>query len=112
MNFNFNYNNCITVTGLNESLINEYILNYKELNNKNILIVTDTLYSANNIYKGLNKLIDNVYFFPMDDFATVLAIASSPDLKVARIDTLNNIGYNGKNAYSVGVEYPTFAIVI
>ena len=92
----FKYDNNLTVTGLNSSLINEYILNYYNNNDRNILVVTDSLYNANNIYKSIHKLNNNVYFFPMDEFATVLAISSSPDLKVVRIDTLNNLN-NSKN---------------
>jgi len=88
----FKYENNLTVSGLNSSLINEYILNYE--NNNNILVVTDTLYSANNIYKYLHRQKDNVYFFPMDEFATTLSVSTSPDLKVIRIDTLNNIDEN------------------
>ena len=87
----FKYDNNLTVTGLNNSLINEYILNYHKNNDRNILVVTDSLYNANNIYKGIHKLTNDVYFFPMDEFATVLAISTSPDLKVVRIDTLNNL---------------------
>jgi len=88
----FKYENNLTVSGLNSSLINEYILNYTD--NRNILVVTDTLYNANNIYKYLHRQKENVYFFPMDEFATTVAISSSPDLKIIRIDTLNNIDKN------------------
>ena len=58
----FKYDNNLTVTGLNSSLINEYILNYHENNDRNILVVTDSLYNANNIYKGIHKLTNDVYF--------------------------------------------------
>ena len=88
----FKYENNLTVTGLNSSLINEYILNYFDNNENDLLIVTDSLYEANKMYKSIQKLCDNVYFFPMDEFSTVIAISTSPDLKVVRINTLNNIG--------------------
>ena len=87
----FNYTNNLTVSGLNASLINEYILNYFNKYNRNILVVTDSLYDANKIYRGIHKLNKNVYFFPMDEFATVAAVSASPDLKIVRIDTLNQI---------------------
>ena len=87
----FNYTNNLTVSGLNVSLINEYILNYFSKYNRNILVVTDSLYDANKIYRGIHKLNNNVYFFPMDEFATVAAVSASPDLKIVRIDTLNQI---------------------
>ena len=88
----FQYTNNLTVSGLNVSLINEYILNYFNKYNRNVLVVTDSLYDANKIYRGIHKLNKNVYFFPMDEFATVAAVSASPDLKIIRIDTLNQIG--------------------
>ena len=90
----FKYENELTVSGLNNSLINEYIVNYYEKYNKNVLVVAESLYDANNIYKGIQKRNENVCLFPMDEFATVLAISASPDLRVARIDTLNKISNN------------------
>ena len=93
----FEYKNNLTITGLNSALINEYIINYFEITNKNVLVVTDSLYDANIIYKGIQKLNNNVYLFPMDEFATVLAISASPDLRVVRIDTLNKISNNKRS---------------
>ena len=92
----FNYENNLTVAGLNDSLIIEYILNYFENNERDILVVTDSLFEANKVYKSMHKINDSAYFFPMDEFATVLAIASSPDLKIIRIDTLNRLNNNKK----------------
>ena len=92
----FNYENNLTVSGLNSTLINEYILNYYENNDEDILVVADTLYDANKIYKSMHKLNQNAYFFPMDEFATVMAISSSPDLKIIRIDTLNQLNSDKK----------------
>ncbi len=92
----FKYENNLTVTGLNNSLINEYILNYFEQNNENILVLTESLYDTNMIYKGIHELCEDTLLFPMDEFASILAVASSPDLKISRIDTLNKIK-NKKN---------------
>ena len=87
----FKYDNNLTVSGLNESLINEYIINYYNNNNKNVLVVSDSLYEANKIFKGIHNVLCDVYFFPMDEFVTTTALACSPDLKIIRIDTLNSI---------------------
>ena len=87
----FEYKNNLTVSGLSNALINEYILNFYENNDNDLLIVADSLYDANKIYKSIHKICKDVYFFPMDEFATVLAISSSPDLKIIRIDTLNQL---------------------
>ena len=87
----FKYDNNLTVSGLNQELVYEYITNYYESNNSNVLVVCDSLYEANKIHRGIQNLVDNVYFFPMDEFAMCTAISSSPDLKLIRIDTLNKI---------------------
>ena len=92
----FNYENNLTVTGLNSSLITEYIFNYYNNNEKDVLVVTDTLYEANKFFKSMHRITNDAYFFPMDEFATVLAISSSPDLKIIRIDTLNKLKNNKK----------------
>lgn len=90
-NEEFKYENLLTVTGLNSSLVAEYINNYFEKNKSNLLIVSNSLYDANQIYKSIHLINDNVYFFPMDEFATLASISASPDLKITRIDTLNKI---------------------
>ena len=92
----FKYKNLLTVSGLSDTLINEYILNYFNNNDNDLLVVADSLYDANKIYKSIHKLCNDVYFFPMDEFATVLAISSSPDLKIIRIDTLNKLNIGKK----------------
>ena len=89
----FNYENNLTVSGLNSSLITEYIIYYYENTNNDILVVTDSLYDANKIYKSIHSIINDVYFFPMDEFATVLAISSSPDLKIIRINSYNKFNW-------------------
>ena len=92
----FQYKNNLTVSGLNESLINEYINNYYIGNNKDVLIVTNSLFEANKVYKGIQDINKDVYFFPMDEFATATAISTSPDLKIIRIDTLNKLNKRKK----------------
>ena len=87
----FKYENNLTVSGLNEPLIIEYMYNYFMNNNKNLLIVTESLFEANKIYNNIHSICEDVYFFPMDEFASIFAVSSSPDLKIIRIDTLNSI---------------------
>ncbi len=87
----FSYENTQTVVGLTDALLGEYISNYFFNNKKNILVVADSLYDANLIYKIIHYKSDNVFLFPMDEFITLSSISSSPDLKVTRIDTLNQI---------------------
>ncbi len=69
-----------------------YVINqYFKQQQENILIITPTLYEANQIYDSLVNYTDAVYLFPMDDFLTSEAVAISPDLKITRLDTINQI---------------------
>ena len=79
------------VYGLTKELITLYISNYFEENDENVLILTSTLYEANNIYKALQAYTSDVLFFPMDDFLASVALAISPDLKIKRLETLEKL---------------------
>ncbi len=84
------YNN-ISISGLTNQLTSFYVNNIYKNSNKNILIVTNSLYEANIYYSTLSKIDNNTYLFPMDDFLTSEALAISPDLKSIRINTLNEV---------------------
>ena len=58
---------------------------------KSITIVTNTLFEANKLYQSISNYTDNVLLFPMDDFLTSEAIAISPELKINRLETLNEL---------------------
>ena len=79
------------VTGLNRELNCIYIYDYFNKYNKNILIVTNSLYEANDLYNRLINYTDRVLFFPMDDFMTSEASIISPELMIERLNTLNKI---------------------
>ncbi|MGM9875794.1 MAG: transcription-repair coupling factor [Bacilli bacterium] len=79
------------VTGLNRELNCIYIYDYFNKYNKNILIVTNSLYEANDLYNRLINYTDKVLFFPMDDFMTSEASIISPELMIERLNTLNKI---------------------
>ena len=87
----FKYDPKYVVNGLTKNLISLYILNYFYNNNDNVLVLTSNLYEANNYYKLIGDFIDDVLFFPMDDFITSMAIAVSPDFKMTRLNTLNEL---------------------
>jgi len=93
----FKYDNGLTVTGLTKELNSFYVLNLFNKDSKNILILTNTLYEANTYFDLLKRYDDNVYLFPMDDFLTSVAVAISPDLKVKRLETLENVRKNKKS---------------
>ncbi|MBO4245687.1 MAG: transcription-repair coupling factor [Bacilli bacterium] len=90
----FKYDNNIVINGLTKELNVFYVLELLKESDDNILIVTSTLYEANNLFNRFKTYTNDVYLFPMDDFITSVAIAISPELKLNRLETLENI--NGK----------------
>lgn len=82
------------IGGLTDELKCIYISN--QYNNNKILVVCNSLYEANKFYQTLKNYINDVYFFPMDDFMTSEVLAISPDFKMTRLETLDNIIKNNK----------------
>ena len=85
----------VSVIGLNRAQVS-YIWNLLRVQEKSILVVTNTLYEANSLYKEISDLTDNVLLFPMDDFLVSEALAISPDLMAKRIEVLNELANNDK----------------
>ena len=81
----------IALSGITDELFCRYIDTVYKNNNRSILIVASSLFESNQLYDSLTNYQDNVYLFPMDDFLTSEAIATSPDLMVNRLETLNYI---------------------
>lgn len=92
----FKFENESIVCGLSSELTIIYYLKYFENHDDNVLIVTNSLYDANKIFRALKTYTDDVCLFPMDDFLASVAIAISPDLKVTRLETLEYIKKNKK----------------
>lgn len=94
----FKYQNNGSVCGLTDELCVLYYYNYFINNDKNVLIVTNSLYDANTIFKKLKTYAEtDVCLFPMDDFLSSVALAVSPDLKITRLETLEHIKNNKKS---------------
>lgn len=87
----FKYRENSYIYGLTKELGSLYISNYYKKNEESVLVLTSTLYEANNFYKSLQASIPDVLFFPMDDFLSSVALATSPDLKIKRLETLEKI---------------------
>lgn len=87
----------VAISGLTTQLISFCVNDIYKRNNKNILIVTNSLYEANIYYSSISKLNNNVYLFPMDDFLTSESLAISPELKSIRVNTLNELSENDHN---------------
>ncbi len=97
LNQYFKYENGLTVTGLTRELNIFYVLNKFYSDDKNVLILTNSLYEANVYYDLLmNYVKEDVFLFPMDDFITSVAVAISPDLKVKRLETLTTLASGKK----------------
>ena len=92
----FEFKNDINVYGLTKELNCFYILELFNKKNDNLLVVTNSLYEANNFYNSLKVYTDSVLFFPMDDFLTSVVIAESPELKLTRLECLKKLK-NSKN---------------
>jgi len=88
---NINYQNNSGITGITDEFFCVYLYELLKKQNKNILVVVNSLYEANKIYSSLNNYTDDVFLFPMDDFLTSEAIAISPDLLISRMETIKNI---------------------
>lgn len=89
--FDIKDNNYYGVSGLNSELSAVYIYNTFCKYNEGIVVITNSLYEANNLYSKLCNYTDKVLFFPMDDFITSEAIAISPEFKSERINTINSL---------------------
>ncbi len=87
----FKYDNNLTITGLTPTLAHFYISKLFTEKEENIIVLTSTLYEANELYRGIKNFQNATYLFPMDDFLTSAALAISPELKTNRIETLEAI---------------------
>ena len=81
------------ICGLTDELKGLFLYKKFIKENKNILYVTSTIYEANKMYQILLNYTSSVLFFPMDDFLTSEALATSPDFKLSRLNTLNKLLY-------------------
>ena len=88
-----NSNIPVKVLGLNKKVQASYVWNLFGESKQSILVVTNTLYEANNLYKNLSVFSDEILLFPMDDFLVSEALAVSPDLMAKRIETLNELSF-------------------
>ena len=79
------------IIGLTPELKSLYIYQKFKKQDKSILFVTSNLNDASKIYNSITHYTDKVWFFPMDDFLTSEAIAISPEFKISRLETINNI---------------------
>ena len=97
----FEYKNGAHVQGLTKELDVLYISEYFKTHKEDVLVLTSSLYEANNYYKELQTYVDDVLFFPMDDFLTSVAVAISPDLKIKRLEALEKLKSRKNDKYLI-----------
>lgn len=86
----------VALSGLTDEVFCRYIDTVYQKNDRSILIVTSSLFEANRLFDFLSNYQSKVYLFPMADFLTSEAIATSPDLMVNRLETITSILENDK----------------
>ncbi len=79
------------IIGLTKQLQSLYIYNLFEKKRTSILLVTSTLFEANQMYQMLMNFTNSVFLFPMDEFLTSEALAISPEFMVTRLETLSRL---------------------
>ncbi len=79
------------IAGLTDEFFCVYLNNLYEQYKKNLLVVVNSLFEANQLFSSLKNYNNNCYLFPMDDFLTSEALAISPDLQITRLETVNEI---------------------
>jgi len=82
------------IYGLNIELESIYINELYKNMDSDVLVVTNSIYESNKIYNSIINYNKNAFLFEMDDFVTSEAAISSPELKINRLETLNNIIFN------------------
>lgn len=90
------FDNNSDIVGFNNELKAQYLNYYHNKYQKNLLYVSSSLFEANKLYQALQNYNVNVLLFPMDDFLTSEALAISPELKITRLETLNELINNNK----------------
>lgn len=91
----FEYNDIKNISGLTNELKAVFIYEHYMKTNKNILILTSSVFESSMYYEKLKAYTNKVFFFPMDEFITSVAVATSPEFAINRLDTLNSINKTG-----------------
>ena len=89
--------NNIAFKGLNDTAFCHLLYEIFDSYNQNMVVVTPTLFEANKLLNNLTSYTDKALLFPMDDFLTSMAVATSPDLEITRLETLNSLQNNEKH---------------
>ena len=88
--------NAQNISGLADELKTQFILKKHLEGTGDSLVLTNSLYEATSIFNELKAYNNDVFLFPMDEYLTSVAVAVSPELKVKRLETLNEINSQKK----------------
>ena len=78
----------LSIVNLTDEFFCVYLKTLCEINQENVLVVVNSLFEANMLYKALLVYTEDVSLFPKDYFLTSESIAISPDLQMVRVQTL------------------------
>ena len=81
----------MVIKGLNDTAFCHYVYETFLKLDKNIVLLTPTLFEANRLLNILSSYTNKALLFPMDDFLTSMAVAMSPDLEITRLETINTL---------------------
>lgn len=81
----------ISLFGMTDEFFCAYLKKNFDSKRKSIVVLTSTLYEANRLFNIMCNYTNDVLFFPMDDFVSSYSIASSPELKINRLEVLNSL---------------------
>src|SRR5574344_630088 len=87
----FKYENNVQIFGLTDELNIFYVLNKFNSDQKNIIVLTSSLYQANLYFEKFYNYTNDIALYPMDDFITSIALAVSPELNIKRLETIERI---------------------
>jgi transcription-repair coupling factor (superfamily II helicase) len=89
----YNHNDETHITNTNDSISLLTVLNLFNKVNHTVLVVTPNIYSAQKVYDKLANIlsIDQLGFFPQDEFITTEMLAMSNEFKLERINTIKKI---------------------
>ncbi len=82
------------VIGLTKQLQAIYMQQMFAKTDRAMVVVTNSLFEANQMYQMLSNFTSSVYLFPMDEFLTSEALAISPEFTVTRLETLKSLREN------------------
>lgn len=98
-----NYCGYSCINGLTDELKILYVDYLFRKSDRNVLVVSSSLYHATKLFNMINFYNKESYFFPMDDFVSSVMTTPSPDLMIKRLETINNIS-NNKSIYVTNLE--------